>query len=190
MLQEILFLLVNTIGMLFVGSCLLRLWMQMRRVGMRNPVGTVVMSLTDWIVKPLRRIIPGRGGIDWASLVGALLIAFFAAIVTLLLLSALEGFARLPQPEIVLALAVVWVVKWALYLGGIVVLLVVVLSWVNPFSPVLPVFDALTGPLLRPIRSVLPNFGRFDLSPLALFIIIQILQIILQGIAVRWIGVY
>lgn len=157
---------------------------------MRNPVGSLVMSLTDWIVKPLRRVVPGTGGIDWASLVAAFLISLVASIATLLLLAAIDGFIRLPAPELVLGLALVWVVKWALYLGWLVVLLVAVLSWVNPFSPVLPVFDALTAPLLKPIRQILPNFGRFDLSPLVLFVIIQILQIVLQGVAVRWIGVY
>jgi YggT family protein len=190
MFQEILFLLANTVGMLFVGSCLLRLWMQMRRVGMRNQVGSVVMHLTDWIVKPLRRAIPGTGGVDWASLIGAVLISLAAAAVTLVLLSAVDGFMRPPVPEVVVGLALVWLVKWALYLASLMVLVVAVLSWVNPFSPVLPVFDALTAPLLRPIRQILPNVGRFDLSPLVLFVIIQILEIILQGLAARWIGMY
>jgi YggT family protein len=97
---------------------------------------------------------------------------------------------RPPVPEVVVGLALVWLVKWALYLASLMVLVVAVLSWVNPFSPVLPVFDALTAPLLRPIRQILPNVGRFDLSPLVLFVIIQILEIILQGLAARWIGMY
>jgi YggT family protein len=190
MLQEILFLLANTVGMLFVGSCMLRLWMQSRRVGMRNQVGSIVMYLTDWIIKPLRRVVPGAGGVDWASLIGALLISLAASLITLVLLSAVDGFVRPPTPEVVVGLALIWLIKWTLYLGSLVVLVVAVLSWVNPFSPVLPVFDALTAPFLKPIRQILPNVGRFDLSPLVLFILIQILEIILQGLAVRWIGVY
>jgi YggT family protein len=53
----------------------------------------------------------------------------------------------------------------------------VVLSWVNPYSPVAPVFDAMTRPFLRPIRRLVPPIANVDLSPLVLLIVLQILMI-------------
>ena len=190
MLYNIVSLIVDTIGALVVGACLLRIWMQMRRVGMRNPVGIFVMAMTDWIVRPLRRIVPGAGGIDWASIVAAFLISLVAVLAVTLTLSALQGFLRLPSPDLVIELALVWLVRWGLYLAQLIVLLVAVLSWINPFSPVLPILDALTAPLLRPIRQILPTIGRFDLSPMVLFLLIAIAQIVLHGLSLRWLGIY
>ena len=68
-----------------------------------------------------------------------------------------------------------WFVKWTLYLAQLMILISAVLSWVNPFSPFLPVFDALTAPFLAPLRRLLPRAGRLDFSPLVLLLILGFL---------------
>jgi YggT family protein len=55
-----------------------------------------------------------------------------------------------------------------------------VLSWVNPHSPVLYLFDAMTRLFLRPIRRVLPLLGSVDLSPLVLLVVLQVALIALE----------
>ncbi len=183
MLYQIIHLLVDVIGGLLVGACVLRAWMQVRRIGGANPVGTFVMSLTDWIVRPLRRIVPGYKGIDWASLVAAFFITSVAAAIELGL-----RFGGLPPPDLLLCLTLVWLVKWILYLAQLMILIGAVLSWVNPFSPILPVFDALTGPFLAPLRRILPRSGRVDFSPLIALLLIQIALIVVNQLSFQVIG--
>jgi YggT family protein len=183
MLYEIFHLIVDVVGGLLVGACVLRAWMQSRRIGGANPVGTFVMGLTDWIVKPLRRILPGYAGIDWGSLVAAFLITLVAVTIDIAL-----RVGGVPPPDIVLIVTLVWLIKWILYLAQLMILIAAVLSWVNPFSPLLPVFDALTAPLLAPLRRILPRGGRMDFSPLAALLLIQIALIIVSRVAFQLVG--
>ncbi len=184
MLYEIIHLIVDVVGGLVVGACLLRAWMQARRIPGANPVGTFVMSLTDWIVRPLRRVVPAYRGIDWASIVAALLITLVAVVIDLSL-----RFGGVPPSELIVGVTLVWLIKWTLYLAQLLILIAAVLSWVNPFSPFLPVFDALTRPILAPIRRLLPQSGRMDFSPLVALLVIQVALIIVNRIAYQAVGV-
>lgn len=175
MLYQILHLVVDFAGTLLAGACLLRAWMQRQRISMRNPLGQFVMTLTDWLIVPLRRLLPGYGGIDWASLLAAFLVALLAVGVLAFVVA-----PGLPPLLSLVLTALLWLVKWTVYLAQALVLVMAVLSWVNPFSPLLPVVDALAGPLLRPIRRVLPNVGRIDLSPLVFLLLAQIALIVLH----------
>jgi YggT family protein len=58
------------------------------------------------------------------------------------------------------------------------------LSWVNPEAPVMPVFNAVTRPFLRPLRRIVPPVGHVDLTPLVLLLILWVLLMLLEG-AVR-----
>ncbi|AKJ69782.1 hypothetical protein PATSB16_42060 [Pandoraea thiooxydans] len=175
MFGEIARFLIDTIFTLFGAVLLLRAWMQVIRMPPGNPISRGVFQVTDWLVLPLRRILPGYRGIDWASLVAA----YLTALVFLVLMVAAVG----GQPALLfplgLLIALLTLVKWALNLLMWLTLLMAVMSWVNPHSPAMPVLDYLTTPFLRPIRRVLPPIGGADLSPLALFLIIQVLLMLL-----------
>lgn len=183
MLHEIIHLLVDVIGGLLVGACVLRAWMQARRVNGANPVGNFVIALTDWIVRPLRRIVPAYAGIDWASVLAAFLITMVAATIDLAL-----RFGGLPPLDLLLIVTVVWLIKWTLYMAQLMILIAAVLSWVNPFSPFLPIVDALTSPLLAPLRRILPSAGRMDFSPLVALLLIQVALIVVNRMAFQFIG--
>ena len=189
MLNEILHLIIDFAGTLLAGACLLRAWMQRQRLSVRNPLGQFVMTLTDWLVRPLRRLIPGYAGVDWASLLGALLVSG-VAVLLFVTAGVAVGDGRFPNPVLLLGMALIWLAKWSIYLTQALILIGAVLSWVNPFSPLLPVVDALTGPLLRPIRRALPMLGRIDLSPLVFLLALQILLIVLRNISLRWLGIF
>jgi YggT family protein len=171
---EIVHLIVDVVGGLLVGACLLRAWMQARRIPAANPIGGFVMALTDWIVRPLRRILPGYKGIDWGSVVAAFLITLIAVSIDFGV-----RYGEFPPDRILLA-TLVTMIRWLLYLAQLMILIVAVLSWVNPFSPLLPVFDALTAPLLAPLRRVMPRSGRIDFSPLVALLLIQIALIVVS----------
>ena len=76
MAEQIIKYLLDVVFGLFTYALLLRFAMQTMRAPFRNPMGQAVIALTDWIVKPLRRVLPGFKGIDWASLVATVLFQF------------------------------------------------------------------------------------------------------------------
>ena len=118
----------------------------------------------------------GRFARNRGALVGACLIALLAACVW----AAPSGFSVGIGP--ILLRAVVWVLKWAVYLVAGLVLVQAILSWVNPQAPIAPTLDRLTQPLLMPIRRLVPSVGGVDLSPLVLLILAQVALALLDSL--------
>jgi len=177
MLDNALAFLIDVFFALFTYAILLRFVMQAMRAPFRNPLGQAVIALTDWIVKPLRKIVPGFRGIDWASLVAAFLFQFLWLLALQLVFG--RAFSLLGAGLGFLLLAtIVALVKALLWLVIIVVFAQAILSWVAPDGPIAGVLNALTFPLLRPIRRVVPLIGgTLDLSPLIVIVIAQLLLI-------------
>jgi YggT family protein len=159
---------------LFTYALLLRFVMQWLRAPFRNPLGQAIIALTDWIVKPLRKIVPGWKGIDWASLLATFLFQFLWLLSYSLIFG---GFSVLGIGIAFLLVAtLVALVKAMLWLLIVVVLVQAVLSWVAPDGPLSGLLNALTFPFLRPIRRVLPPLGgTLDLSPLVVIVVAQLL---------------
>ncbi|MDZ7891638.1 MAG: YggT family protein [Rhodoferax sp.] len=177
MLYKIVVLLLEVVTGLLTTICLLRLYMQQQRIPLSarsgNPLGRFVFALTDWIVLPLRRVVPALGPWDMASLVAAFLIqlAHFGA------LWALNGFGVTPMSIVVLAL--LGLVRLSLSGLTALVLVYAVLSWVQAQSFFSELIGRLVTPVLAPIRKVVPLVGGVDLSPLVLLVLLQILTIVL-----------
>lgn len=177
-LQILTFLLQIAAGLL-VGLCLLRLYMHFHRVSLSaragNPIGPFIFALTDWLVVPLRRVIPPIGRLDSASLVAALLIEL-AQFAIVWLLAGGHG-----SPLFILLMAVFGVARLAL--SGLSVLLIVyaVLSWVQTHSPMMGLLERLVSPLLQPIRRIVPLVGGLDLSPLIVLVLLQVAGIVLES---------
>lgn len=168
---------------LFIYGFLLRFLMQALRAPFRNPAGQAVIALTDWAVKPLRRVIPGAGGYDWASLVAAWLTQ--VALIATLYAVFSSGFAAFSGNGVlyVLASAAVQLLKTTITLAMVVVIVQAILSWVAPDGPLAGLLNALTFPFLRPLRRVIPPIGgALDLSPLVLIVVLQLLLML----PVRW----
>jgi YggT family protein len=178
--QALKFLLDTAFGLL-TYAFLLRFAMQWLRAPFRNPAGRAVLALTDWAVKPVRRVIRGVGAFDASTLV----LAWCAQLVWLLALHALSGaggWGGMALPVLAL-LAVVELIKAMLWLLIIVVIVQAVLSWTAPDGPFAGVLNALTFRFLAPMRRVIPPLGgTLDLSPLILIVIVQLLLML----PVRW----
>jgi YggT family protein len=176
--NEALQFLLKSVVDLFVLAALVRFFLQFFRAPFRNPLTEFVNALTDFAVKPLRRIIPGLQGLDLASLV----LAFGLEILLVLLLWSLQGEPVLTAgPHIVplvLLMATVNLLKYSIYLLIAAVFVQAILSWMNPYSSVSSVLESVTRPFLRPIRKWVPMVGRVDLSPLVLFLICQLILMI------------
>lgn len=167
---SIVMLIVDTIAGLLGAVLLLRFWMQAIRVRPPSSVAQFTFQLSDWLVRPLRRLVPGVGGYDWASLIGAFLIVFLATSVLFI-----AGLSL----QTVLLMALHRFLQWVLY--GFMAMLVIeaIFSWVNPHAPLAPFIRALNEPLLRPLRKVVPLVGNLDLSLLVALILLQIAQLVL-----------
>jgi YggT family protein len=175
MLTDAIRFLVNVVFGLFVYTALLRFIMQWMRAPFRNPVGQAVTALTDWAVKPMRKVIPGFGGYDWASLVVAwLLQVLWLAVVTALTAPASVLFTG-PVAGLIACMALIELLKAALWIVIVTVFVQALLSWVAPDGPLAGVLNALTFPLLAPVRRVVPPIGgALDLSPLIVIVLAQL----------------
>lgn len=171
---RVLWFLIETLGSLFATACVLRALAWRVQLSPRNPITHFLIAITDWLVKPLRGMIPASRGQDWASLAAALVVALVLAIAWGLL------FRGAPAIGMVVPLAVFWLLKWSIYLMMGLVLLQAVMSWVNPHAPIAPAVDQLTRPFLAPLRRVIPLIGGVDLSPLALLLIAQVAITLLE----------
>ncbi|MGZ5202721.1 MAG: YggT family protein, partial [Telluria sp.] len=153
------------------GVLLLRFWMQATRVRPPMQVAQFTYTLSDWLVKPLRRILPGVGGYDWASLIGAFLVVLAATA-----LMALSGW----DAQTIFIGALYRFVNWIIYGFMALLILEVIFSWVNPQAPLAPFVSALNYPLLRPIRRLVPPIGGIDFSVFFAFILLQIVRTVLD----------
>jgi YggT family protein len=164
--------LVDAVFSFFVFMLLARFHFQWLRVPFRNPVGEFVLATTGWMVMPARRIIPGLAGLDLATL----LLAWLVQVLGLWAQHAMVG----AEPGIgTLALvAALDLVRYSLYILIFALIVQAVLSWVNPYTPVGPVFDAITRPFLRPLRRFVPPLGNVDVTPLLLILALYVCLIV------------
>lgn len=178
MIAKALIFLIQTLGNLFAIAVLLRFMMQLLRIPFRNPFAQFIVAITDFAVKPLRRVVPGLFGLDLACLVLAFAVEFLVVVAAYWLGGFPFGLAGARVWPVMLGLAAVRLLTLAVYLVIGLTLVRVVLSWVNAYSPLAPVVYELTEPFLRPLRRVIPNIANVDLTPLVLFIVCQLLLMV------------
>ena len=176
MASQALTYILETIFNLFVLAVLTRFYAQAFRAPFRNPIANFVVALTDFAVKPMRRIIPGAMGLDLASFT----VAWIAQTVLLVAIYALVGIKALAMPGFwpaIVLLALVKLLKLSIYLLMGVVIVQAIISWISPYHPIRPFFEALSRPFLRPLQRLVPLVGGVDLSPLILLVILQVILI-------------
>lgn len=174
-LQAMVFL-VQTLFGLYLLALLLRFLMQLSRADFHNPIARILTQITNPPLRPLRRMIPGYSGIDWALVL--LIVAIQVAEIVAVSLIANTGVPELPG---LLLLALGRILQFVIYIYIFVILIAVVLSWVNPhaYNAGTVLIHSLSEPVLRPARNMLPAMGGLDLSPLVILIALNLLQILL-----------
>ena len=170
MTSPIQFLLI-TVFDLYIMVIILRFLLQLFRADFYNPLSQFVVKVTNPVLVPLRKILPGVGGLDIASLV----FAYLVVLVKLLLLYALSTTAISMAQVIVLGMAdllsqFVSLLFWLVLIRAIV-------SWVNPSlnNPFILVIFQVTEPIMAPVRKIIPPMGGLDLSPILLILGLQFL---------------
>lgn len=165
----------DAIAGFFSVLLILRFLMQWLRVSFSGQLGNFVVSTTNWAVKPLRRLIPGWRGLDWASLLAALLLQLALHALLLLLLGGGELIALNPLSLLLLTLRALLRLGIYVFIGALI--LQAVLSWVNPYSPLAAPVQQLTRPLLAPLQRIVPVISGIDLSLLVAILLLQMLLI-------------
>ena len=179
LLIQVLLLIVKSLAGFLCLLLLVRFYMQVFRVSFANRFGAFVVQLTNWLVIPLRRVLPSVRGLDLASLLPAYLLQ---VLVVGVLIIAGGGLGVL-APELLVPLlfwrGLLAVLRLSVYLFIGVLLVQAVLSWVQPYSPLNQPLALLTDPLLRPLRRIVPAVAGFDLTPLIAVLLAQIVLIFL-----------
>jgi len=176
MIAQIGQLLVETVFSLLIYLLLARFWMQALRAPFRNPIGEFVVTLTNWAVRPVRRVVPGFAGIDLSSI----LLAWLAESLKITLIYWLRGFV--PGVAAVMAVGAIETLRDSIYLLIGVILVQVVLSWVSPYNDMQGVLNAMTRPFYRMFQRFIPPIGSIDLSPLFVLVLAQICLILIGGL--------
>ena len=166
--------LVHTIFGLIMLVFMLRFIMQLVRADFHNPVSQFVVKVTNPVLRPLRRFIPGLFGMDLASV----LVLVVLQVGELFLVAMILGVAIQPAGLVVMSIAELLDLALKVFLFSI--LIQVVLSWVNPHghNPVAGLLYSITEPLLRPARRLLPAIGGFDLSPILVIVGLQLISML------------
>lgn len=174
MLAQTLIFLINTIGDLFAFALITRFLLQWVRAPARNQLSEFVAALTNFIVIPARRFVPGLWGLDLATLMLALMTETLKLWLLLEINGARPGGAAAMAPLALFALAAIHIAQLTVYLLIGTLILQAILSWVNPYSPIAPVINSVTRPFLRPFQQVIPLIANVDLSPLAALLVCQL----------------
>ena len=182
MLAQIVITTLQIVSTFYLTIVLLRFLLQLARADFYNPISQFVVKATNPPLRPLRRIIPGLGGIDGASLVLAILVQMVAF---LLILAALNDGIPSINPITLLAWSVITVLGLIVKIYFWSVIAVVIVSWIAPGSnhPAIQLVAQITEPIMRPVRNVMPSMGGLDLSPIIVFLILNVISVVINHMA-------
>ncbi len=178
--NEIFGYLVQTFISLYLLAMLLRFLLQLVRADFYNPISQFLVKVTNPLVVPLRKVIPGYGGIDLSSLLLSILLQLLGIVVLLLLYN--QPF---PNAGMLLVWSVLGVAGLLVNIYFFALLAMIILSWVAAGSnhPAVYLLYQITEPVMAPFRSALPPMGGLDFSPILVFILINVIQIALRHLA-------
>ncbi|HEY8354379.1 MAG TPA: YggT family protein [Methylophilaceae bacterium] len=170
--------LLHTILGLFTIALLLRFYLQLTNAPFHNPVSQTVIALTNFVVRPARRFVPGWRGLDLSTLLLSCLSQFLLHLGLLLTRDFPLFVAGYTAWFALLGLALAGVIKYSIYIFLYAVILQAILSWFHQQTLIGPVLQALTRPVMRPVQSIMPRLNGVDLTPLVIFIIAELILIL------------
>ena len=164
---------------LLLLAFVLRLLFQLVRADFRDPLADAIVRVTNWLIKPLRKVLPPVGKVDTATVVAVLLIA---CVRTVILLALAGGSAGLVDWLVILRVGVLDLVGLVLRIYLIAMLLYWLTSFVSPsgYAPGVRLLAQVCEPILKRVRRVIPPIGQIDFSMLWVSIVIGALLVLLR----------
>jgi len=177
--NALLFLLQSVLGLLTLVF-LLRFYFQLTKVSFQNQAAQVIVTLSNFAVKPMRRLLTNLKILGVVKLdISTLLLAYITQLVLTLLTLLLKGFPLWVAGNSIwlsiFSVALIGVINMSITIFLYAVLIQALLSWINPNTPMAPILNNLTGPILRFLRRFIPPAGNVDLNPLIFIITAQLL---------------
>ncbi|MFV8784087.1 YggT family protein [Microbulbifer sp. SA54] len=169
-----------TLGILFLFAVLLRFMLQLARADFYNPISQGIVKVTNPLLRPLRKLIPGLFGLDMASLVLALLVGW-----AMIMGAGMLAGVGLLNPLAALLWSLIGCTMTLIAILFVGMLISIVVSWVAPHSshPALMLLRQLLEPLYAPVRKIIPPLGVIDISPIFIFILLTVADKLLLGFA-------
>jgi YggT family protein len=168
---------VDTLLWLLTLAFVLRLLFQWVRADFRDPMADAIVRVTNWLIMPLRKVLPPVGKVDTATVVAVIAVALLRTFVSIALGGG--GFGNI----------VLLVQLTALDLAGLVLriyLFALLLYWLTSFvspggyAPGVRLLAQLCEPILKPVRRIIPPIGQIDFSVLWVSIVIGALLVLLR----------
>ncbi len=168
---------VESLLQLFVLAFVLRFMLQLVRANFYNPISQAILRITDPLVVPARRVIPGWKGLDIATLAVILVLELAATQVMFGLYGI--GFVGLGP---LFVTAIVKLLRMVIQVYFFALLVYALLSWFGPqgHHPAVGLLSSLCEPVLRPIRRIIPPIGGLDLSVLFVLLGLQALLLVVR----------
>lgn len=162
--------LISTLFGLYLLAVMLRFLFQLTRADFYNPISQFIVRVTNPLLLPLRRVVPGVAGIDLASIILMLVLQ----VLELFLTYWISGYSPHLVGLSVLAIGKLLALAFNVFFFSI--LIQVIISWVNPsaYNPIISLLYSLNEPLLAPARRLIPPISGLDLSPLVVIIALQL----------------
>ena len=180
-------LIFNALLGIYLLAVILRFLLQVARADFYNPISQSLVKITDPAVRVFRTFIPGYRGIDFSSLILALVIQAVAISGLIILYG-----GSIPSIGLVITWAFVGVIHFIIIIYYYAIIASIIMSFVMMFSgnmnphPFLRLIWQLTEPVMSPVRKVIPPMGRLDFSPIFIFIGIGLIRnIIYQSFGVN-----
>ena len=172
--------LIQALSSLYLLIVLLRFLLQLCKANFYNPVSQFIVKATQVPLGPIRKIIPPVNNIDFASLLAALAIQLAAMELTLLV----AGGGLIPLTT-ALVWALIGIASMLLNIFFYGLFAAIIVSWILPQShhPAIALIWQLMEPVMTPFRKMLPNMGGIDLSPIFMFLLINVLRIVISNFA-------
>ncbi|MBZ9558257.1 MULTISPECIES: YggT family protein [Modicisalibacter] len=179
-------MLVNTLINIYLFLLMLRFLLQASRADYYNPISQAVVKVTQPVVKPLQSFLRPMGRIDLATLgAGFIIKALSIALIVQVAIGGLPPLGGIAIASVAaLASAILKIYFFAL-IG------MIILSWVAPNAshPGALLIMQLVEPIMAPVRRVIPPLGMIDLSPIVVFIVINLIDGIVVGSLTRAAGI-
>ena len=179
-ITEISSYLIQTLMNLLLLGAVMRLLLQLSKADFYNPISQILVKFTNPMVLPLRRLVPNFRLFDLSSLI----LAIGLQVLLIIILLKVNG-AYQPSLSILVIWGLIGVAAIFVKIYFFALLAMIVLSWLAPSSyhPAIQLISQIVEPIMAPVRRALPPVGGLDFSPILIFILINIVEILLRHLA-------
>lgn len=173
------FFLFDTLVNLYLYIVIARFVLQLVRADFYNPVSQFIVKATSPLLIPMRKIIPGIGGVDVASIV----LLYLLVVVKFIFVGLLFGQSQLISAAIAVY-ALIECASLVINFFIFVILIMVIMSWLamagGGYNPVADIIRQMAEPVLAPARKIIPPMGMFDLTPMVVLLVLYFIKIVFQ----------